>query len=320
MKAQNSTGILKLHHLGKMSYLSRLNKSKELLIIIFPVILYFLLFHYLPMAGVLISFQDFTVFTGIGDFFQGPWVGFKWFIKFFNSIYCSRLIRNTILLNVYGLLWGFPVPIIFALLLNEIKNGVFKRVIQTLSYLPYFISTVIIVGMISNFLSPNYGVINYFIGQFGGEPVNFMLNPAWFRTIYISSGIWAGFGFSSIIYLAALSGVDPSLYEAAEIDGASRLRKIFHISLPSILPTIMIILILSFGGLMSVGFEKIILMYNPATYETADVIATYVYREGIINANFGFSSAIGLFNSVINFILLVVFNQISKRVSEISLW
>jgi len=302
------------------NYLADLNRSKELLLILSPVIVYYVIFHYIPMAGVLVAFQDFKGFDGIREFFQGPWVGFKWFTHFFDSLYFTRLIRNTLLLSTYGLFWGFPFPILFALLLNEIKTGLYKRTIQTLSYLPYFISIVIVVGMVHNFLSPQYGIVNIFLQKIGIQPIHFMLNPSWFRTVYIASGIWQGFGFGSIIYLAALSGIDPTLYEAAEIDGAGRLKKIRHVSIPGMLPTIIILLILALGNLMSVGFEKVLLMYNPATYETADVISTYVYRAGIVEARFSFAAAIGLFNSVINFALLVAVNYLSKKVSSISLW
>ncbi|NSW89114.1 MAG: sugar ABC transporter permease [Firmicutes bacterium] len=304
----------------KDTYFKRLGKNKQLLIIFLPVIIYYVIFHYLPMIGILIAFKDFKGFSNLYDFLTQNWVGFRWFKEFFSSVYFFRLLRNTFLLSFYSLIWGFPVPIIFALLLNEVGNGFFKRFVQTASYLPYFISTVIVVGMIVNFLSPSGGIINILLEKLGYEPIHFMMNKKWFRTIYVASGIWQGFGFSSIIYIAALSGIDPNLYEAAEIDGAGRFRKIVNISIPSILPTIVILLILSLGQMMNVGFEKIILMYNPSTYEVADVIQTYVYRAGIINAQFSFASAVGLFNSVVNFILLITVNKISKKVSEISLW
>lgn len=287
------------------------------MLLIFPVLLYYLIFHYIPMYGVLISFKKFEPLKGI---LGSPWVGFEYFRYFFDSIYFWRLLKNTILLSLYSLLWGFPVPLCFALLLNELKEGLFKKSVQTISYLPHFISIVVVVGMVLNFTTLQGGIVNQVLGWFGVQPINFMSEPGWFRTIYISSSIWQSFGWSSIIYLAAISGIDPQLYEAAEIDGANRWQKMWRISLPCLLPTIIILLILSIGQLMDVGFEKIILLYNPTLYETADVIATFVYRQGILNADYSYSTAIGLFNNVINLILLISVNQLSRKVSETSLW
>jgi len=292
-------------------------RDRYLLMLISPVIVYYIIFHYVPMYGALIAFKDYN--PGIG-FYSSPWVGLKWFKQFFESFYFWRLIRNAILLNVYGIIFSFPIPIIFALLLNEVRDGFFKRSIQTISYLPHFISLVVIVGMIVNFLSPVDGIVNMFLKSIGKEPINFMGDPRWFRFLYISSGIWQEFGWSSIIYLAALSAIDPTLYDAAKVDGANRWQQILNITLPGIMPTIMILLILNVGNLLSVGFEKIILMYQPMTYEVADVISTYTYRRGILGADYSFAAAVGLFNSVINFMLLVTFNRISKRLTEISLW
>ena len=217
-------------------------------------------------------------------------------------------------------LWGFPIPIIFALMTNDLRNGIFKRVVQAVSYIPYFISTVIICGMLVSFLSPSNGIINTIIQFFGGKPINFLMEPGWFRTVFISSGIWQGFGWSSIIYLAALTGINPELYEAATVDGASKLQQVFHVSIPCILPTIIVTFIMQIGTLMSVGYEKLILLYNPVTLEVADVISSYVYRTGLVEGNYSFGSAVGLFNSVINLLLVFLANRISKKVSEISLW
>jgi putative aldouronate transport system permease protein len=292
-------------------------RDRYLLLLMLPVIAYYIIFHYVPMYGVTIAFKNFSAAKGI---LGSPWAGFKWFEQFFRSIYFSRIVRNTVLINVYGLLWGFPVPIIFALFLNELKDGVFRRSVQTISYLPHFISVVVVVGMIVNFLSPLDGIVNVALKAIGHEAINFMSEAKWFRTIYISSGIWQGFGWNSIIYLAAITSIDPTLYEAAEIDGASRLRKVWHITIPGILPTVIILLILNLGNIMSVGYEKIILMYSPATYETADVISTYVYRRGILNAEYSFGAAVGLFNSVINFLLIILVNRISKKITDIALW
>ncbi|NSW92215.1 MAG: sugar ABC transporter permease [Firmicutes bacterium] len=287
-----------------------------ILLVLFPVI-YFIVFHYIPMYGVIIAFKDFSPSKGI---LGSPWVGLRWFYEFFNSNYAFRLIRNVLLLNLYNLVWGFPIPIMFALLLNELKNGLFKRIVQTVSYLPHFISVVVIVGMVVIFLSPYGGIINVIIEKLGYKSINFMSKPEWFRTIYIATGIWQEFGWNSIIYLAALSSIDPQLYEAAKIDGASRWKQVIHITLPGLAPTIIILFILQVGRMMKVGFEKIILMYNPATYEVSDVISPYVYRVGLLGGEFSFASAVDLFNSVINFILLVSVNKLSKKLTDIALW
>lgn len=234
-------------------------------------------------------------------------------------MYFWRLIRNTLLLNVYDLIFGFPVSIILALLLNEIRKMMFKRFVQTISYLPHFISIVVVAGMMFDFLSRD-GLINQLLGFIGVEPIDFLKEAGWFRFIFVSSGIWQGVGWGSIIYLAAIANIDPTLYEAAKIDGASLWKQIFHITIPGIMPTIVIMLILNMGHLLSVGSEKVLLLYNPLTYETADVISTYVYRKGVLEASYSFTTAVGLFNSVISLILIVSANAVSKRVSENKLW
>lgn len=292
-------------------------KERYLWLLVIPGILYFGIFLYAPLAGLVISFESYSPFRGI---LAGPWVGFKWFGQFFESPYFLRLLRNTVLLNIYGLFWGFPAPIIFALMLNEVQGKAFKKLAQTLSYLPHFVSTVVIVGIISSLLGPESGLINLAIKAMGGTPINFMGSPQWFRTIYIGSGIWQDLGWSCIIYLAALAGVDPQLYEAAMIDGAGKFKRIWHVTLPGILPTVVIMLIMALGGMFSVGYEKIILMYNTSTYETADVINTYVFRRGIVGGEYSFGTAVGLFQSVINFALVFIVNKVSKKLSEISLW
>ncbi len=289
----------------------------EYLLLILPCIGFYILFVYMPMYGAIIAFKDFR----LGDtILSAPWVGLKWFIEFFSSMYFWRLIRNTLLINVYALLFGFPIPIIFALVMNEIRMRKFKRVVQTVSYLPYFISTVVIVGMLRNFFGMNHGIINNILESLGHERIHFFMEARFFRPLYVGSDIWQNFGFASIIYIAGMSRIDMNLYEAAKIDGAGRLRQIWHITLPGIKPTIIIILIFSIGNLMSEGFQKIILMYNPATYEVADVISSYVYRRGLIEMEYSFSTAVGLFNSVINFCLLIAANAVSRRISETSLW
>ena len=301
----------------KLGFAKALKRDKYLVYLFIPCFLYYLIFKYIPMFGIVIAFQDYSPYLG---YFKSEWVGLQNFIDFFESIYFWRLIRNTLLLNVYDLLLGFPVPIIFALLLNEVTNQGVKRFVQTVSYLPHFISIVIVVGIMHSFLSPNSGIVNILLSNMGKDTIDFWTEPKWFRPLYIGSGIWQGFGWGSIIYLAAISGIDPNLYEAAEMDGARRIRKMIHITIPGIMPTIVILLILRLGNMMSVGFQKIILMYNGATYETADVISTYVYRKGIAGGEFSFATAVGLFNSVINLILIFAANTFSRKIGETSLW
>ncbi|TLS52527.1 sugar ABC transporter permease [Paenibacillus antri] len=292
--------------------------NKYLYLMLLPVVVYFLLFEYKPMYGALIAFKNFNPYQGV---WESPWVGFKHFLHFFESHYFVRLLRNTLLLSVYSLIVIFPASIAFALLLNELRLKRLKSVVQTLSYLPHFISLIVIAGMIVDFTQPD-GIINRVLLAVGfiSEPISFLILPEWFRTIYIGSGLWQSVGWNSIIFLAALAGINPSLYEAAVIDGANRWKQLVHVTLPGIVPTILILLILNIGSLMNVGWDKIILLYNAATYETADVISTFVYRRGIINADYSFSAAVGLFNSAINFALLLLANRISRKTTENSLW
>ena len=282
-----------------------------------PGIVYFLIFSYLPMFGVVIAFQRFNPFQGVAN---SPWIGFENFLRFFRSIYLGRLIGNTVLINAYGILVGFPAPIILALMLNELRDGWFKRGVQTASYLPYFISTVVVATIIISVLSPRGGIVNVLIQALGGQPIHFLDRPEWFRHVYVWSDIWQYTGWSSIIFLAALSGIDPTLYESAEIDGAGRFAKMWYISLPGILPVVMIVLLLSLGAMLSIGFEKIFLLYNPSTYQTADVISTYVYRIGFQGNDYGFGAAVDLFNSIVNLILLTLFNWIASRMRQQTLW
>lgn len=278
---------------------------------------YYVIFHYVPMAGIVLAFQDYKMGRGV---FGSDWVGFRWFVEFFQSFYFTRLMRNTLLFSLYSIVFGFPVPIIFALMLNELKVAPLKRVAQTVSYLPFFISLVIIVGMQVTFLSPNNGVVNVAIKALGGEPVNFMGQQSWFRPLFVGSGIWQHFGFSSIIYLAAIAGISQELYDAAEVDGASRMQRIRHVTLPGMASVIIILLILNLGRLLTVEWEKVLLMYTPATYEVADVIMTYVYRRGIIDSKYGFAAAVNLFLNVVNLAFLVFFNRLARRFTDTSLW
>jgi putative aldouronate transport system permease protein len=293
-----------------------ISRDKYLILLLVPALVYYIVFCYAPLYGAIIAFKDFIPTKGI---LGSEWVGLKWFDQFFSSVFFVRLLMNTFLISVFSILWGFPIPILFALMLNEIKDGLFKRVTQTISYLPHFISIVVVVGLMVNMLAPT-GVFTGFIKGFSGHEFNFLSNPNWFRTMYISSGVWQEFGWNSIIYLAALSSIDVALYEAARVDGATRLQQMIHITIPGILPTVIILLILSAGNILNVGFEKIILMYSPATYETADVISTYVYRAGILQAQYSFGTAVGLFNSAANFLILILVNWISRNLSETSLW
>jgi putative aldouronate transport system permease protein len=290
-------------------------KSRAFYVMLIAPMLYFIIFEYLPFYGIVIAFQDYNIYAG---FWKSPWVGFKHFMRFFSNPYSYKLIRNTFLISFYTLLFGFPAPIILALLLNEIKVSWFKKITQTISYLPHFISTVVICGIIVNFLKTD-GIVNQIITAFGRAPIPFMMKASWFRTIYVVSDIWQSVGWGSIIYLAAIAGINPELYEAATIDGAGRLKQMWYITITSIAPTISILLILRIGSLLSVGYEKIILLYSGSTYETADVISTYVYRQGLVNADFSFGTAIDLFNSVVAFVLVFTANAISKRVGETSL-
>jgi len=293
-------------------------RNKSLYLMIIPVVAYYFIFHYIPMYGLQIAFKDFTPAKGI---WGSPWVGLEKFKEFFvyDSFYVWRIIRNTILINVYDLIFGFPAPIIFALLLNEIKNSIYKRTLQTVSYMPHFISTVVIVGMIMDFFARD-GLINQILKSLGilSEPISFMTEPGWFRPLYVGSGIWQNLGWGSIVYLAAISNIDPQLYEAALIDGAGRFRQTLYVTIPGILPTIVIMFLLRVGHMMNVGFEKVFLMYNPLTYETADVISTYVYS--LLEMDYSYGAAVGLFNSVINFLLVIFSNKIAKKLTETSLW
>ncbi|WP_159882398.1 ABC transporter permease [Paenibacillus puerhi] len=294
-------------------------KHKALYLLMLPGILYYLIFKYLPMYGLIISFQNYSVSKGI---LGSKFVGLQHFIEFFYHTPDSwKLIRNTIMLNIYGLLFSFPAPIMLALLFHEIKNKKFKQFVQSISYMPHFLSTVIIAGILVTFLSPTTGIVNNLLSKiFDMEPIMFLGIPEWFRTIYVGSDIWQGIGWGTILYLAAIAGIDPSLYEAAKMDGANRFQQMRHITFVGMIPVIIILFVLNLGNFMETGYQKILLLYNPMTYETSDVINTFVYRRGILSADFSFASAVGLFQSAIGFILVVTANRIVKKYSETSLW
>ncbi len=302
---------------GRKDTWKRLKKSRQLLIIFLPCAAFYLIFRYGPMFGLAMSFQDYGIYLG---FLKSPWVGLKHFIKFFSSPDFFLLFKNTFLLGIYTLLWTFPFPIIFAILLNEVRNTAFKKSVQTISFLPSFLSIVIVSSMVIDFLSPNHGIINTLLSAIGMEKHYFIADPKWFRTIYITSEIWSNMGYSAIIYLAAIAGIDPTLYEAAKVDGCSRVRSIWYITLPSMLPTIATMFILKSGNIFRIGYEKILLLYNPTTYKVADVFSTYVYRKGLLESNYSYAAAVGLFESAVALILLLITNRVSRKLSEQSLW
>lgn len=304
----------------KQSYGRRLKrdfqKNRALYFMIIPVVLFYIIFHYKTMYGAIIAFYNYRPARGLEG---SKWVGLDHFIYFFKSPFFVRTLKNTLAISLLNLLFAFPAPIILALLLNEVKNKYFKKIVQTVTYLPHFISSVIICGMLTSFCLST-GLFNDIIEFFGGERIPLLQGTEYYRTIYIASDIWQTIGWSSIIYMAALSGVDKNLYEAAQLDGANKWKQTWHITIPSILPTIMIQLILKIGTLMSVGYEKTLLIYNPTNYAVADIISTYTYRMGLELGDWSYATAIGLFNSVVNCILLVISNKLSKKYTENSLW
>lgn len=292
-------------------------RNYDLYLLLLPTLAYIIIFHYIPMYGIQIAFRDFAVTKGISG---SPWVGLKHFRRFFETYKAQEIIMNTIQLSLYQLLAGFPLPIVLALLLNQLPSQRYRRFIQTVTYAPHFISVMVLVGMMNVLLSPNSGIINKFLEMLGIESKPFMAEPGWFRHLYVLSGIWQGTGYGSIIYFAALSGISPSLHEAAIVDGATKLQRIWNIDIPGIMPTAIIMLILAFGSIMGIGFEKAYLMQNSRNLENSEIIATYVYKVGLIDGRYSFSSAVGLFNTIINFIILVSINSLSRKISETSLW
>jgi putative aldouronate transport system permease protein len=301
----------------KRSLLKRVLMNYQLYLFLLPTVAWYIIFCYGPMYGIQIAFKDFNGAFGI---LGSPWVGLKHFRNFFSSYYITVLLRNTIILSLYSLAASFPFPIILALMLKEVKNDKFRRLVQTTTYAPHFISTVVLVGMIKLMLSPRFGVVNLLLQAVGFEAKNYLAISPYFRHIYVWSGIWQNVGWGSIIYLAALSQVNPEHHEAAMIDGAGRLRRIWHINIPAIIPTMSILLILRAGSVMSVGFEKVFLMQNDLILDRAEVISTYIYRRGLLNANYSFASAVGLFNNVVNFLMLLIVNGITRKLSETTLF
>lgn len=301
----------------KTRFVKNLKRDRSLLLMCLIPVLMVIVFKYFPIYGIIMAFQRYTPSKG---FLHSDFVGLKYFIQFFKDPFCFRIIKNTILLNIYSLLWTFPAPIILALLLNEVKHKWYKKMIQTITYLPYFISIVILVGLMKELLSPVDGIVNKVLEMLGGKSINFFSEAGWFRTLYIGSSLWQSMGYNAIIYLAALAGIDMEQYEAAKIDGANRLQRMSYITLPGIMPTAVILLILQMGSMFGGDFQKILLMYSPAVYQTADVISTYTYRYGLENASYSYAAAIGLMISVISFVFVWIANAFSRKVSENSLW
>lgn len=300
----------------KRKLIDKIWRHRDFYLMLLPAVVYVIIFCYLPMYGLQIAFKDYRVSLG---FAKSRWVGLQHFINFFNGYNFRSLLSNTLLLSLYHLVVGFPIPIIVALILNELK-GKYKSFVQTVLYAPHFISTVVLIGMVGLMFSVSNGAVNTLLSELGFEKIYFMGKPEYFRHMYVWTGIWQGMGWSAIIYLAALAGVDPGLHEAASIDGATRMQRIIHINIPSILPTIMITLILQIGKLLSVGYEKVYLLQNELNIDVSEVISTYVYKRGIINTNYSYSTAIGLFNNIINVILLILANTLSKKFTKSGLF
>ena len=294
-----------------------LHNNWKLYLIFLPILLYFLIFRYRPMVGIIMAFEKFQPQKGL---WRSPFVGLKWFREFFGSYYFGRLLKNTLLISLKDILIGFPTPIIFALLLNEVRNRPYKKIIQTISYMPYFVSMVVISSLIISFFSSTGPVTTLFMNLFGMPKTNMLGSNRYFQNIFVFTNLWQMCGFNSIIYLAAISAIDQELYEAAVIDGAGRWQQTLHVTLPGIASTIIMLFIVRIGNVLNVGFEKIILIYSPATYETGDVIASFVYRKGIQEANYSYSTAVNLFNSVVNFTMLLAFNTLSRKITERSLF
>lgn len=308
-------GGLPVNRIGRL--LRAVRREYGLYLIFLVPLVWYIVFMYFPMYGLQIAFRRYNASAGI---LKSPWVGMQYFNQFFHSYYFSSLLVNTLVLNVYQMALGFPIPILLALIINEIRVRPLQKAVQNITYIPYFLSIVVVISMLNLFSNPDYGLFNK-IGQFFGAPaVDYFAKEEYFRTMYVLSGVWQNMGFNSVIYIAALSAIDPQLYEAAEIDGASRLSKIIHISLPSIMPTIIILFIMRIGSLMNVGFEKVLLMQNNINMGTSDVISTFIYRNGIQKGQFSYSAAVGIFNSIINLVLLVGANTITRKLSDSSLW
>ena len=294
-----------------------LRNEYDLYLMVIPMLIIFFLFAYRPLTGLIIAFKRFSPFKGVWD---SPWVGLMHFQEFFNGPFVWRILRNTLTISAASLLFGFPAPIILALLLNELQAKRFKKAVQTISYVPHFISVVVVCGMVVSFLSPSSGVVNSMLKWFGHEPIYFLSQPQYFVPIYVIMNIWKGVGYSSIVYISALTAIPEEQYEAARVDGAGRFSQLLHVTLPGLMPTIVVMLLIQLGGILNVGYEAIILLYNPGIYEAADVINTYVYRTGILEARYDYSTAVGLFNSVVSLVIVLAANRVSNSITENGLW
>lgn len=319
-KAKTGGGAAALEGARVPKWRRVLERDKYLLIMLIPVVIYYAVFCYFPMTGLWMAFTKYKTGSGLAGLYFSDFVGLQWFKQFFGSVYFFRLLRNTFLLSFFSLIFGFPIPILFAVAVTQLSHKKLQKVVQVSTYLPYFISTVVVCGMINNFLSPSSGIINQLLNKLGLESINFMSLPQWFRPIYVISGSWQSFGFNSIIFVAAIMGISPDLYEAMRMDGANKRQIIWHLVLPSIRPTIILLLIMTLGNMLSVGFEKVYLLQNDAIMETADVIQTYVYRQGVISNNYSYAAAVGLFNSVINFTIVFLANRLSRRITDTAIW
>lgn len=316
-KKQLDAQVVEARRQHRRKSIIMIKRNWLLYLVLLPAVLYIATFCYAPMYGLQIAFRNFRIADGI---MGSEWAGLKWFDRFFNTPRFWLILKNTLTISLYSLAVSFPLPIALALVLNNVRNAKYKKFAQTITYMPHFISTVVLVGMMSVFFSPRSGVVNTVLGLFGIEPIYFMGNASYFSHMYVWSGVWQTMGWNSIIYMAALAGVDPSLHEAAMIDGANKLKRVIHIDLPTIIPTMSILLIMNFGKVMSVGYEKVYLMQNDLNQATSEIISTYVYKMGVLNQQFSYSTAIGLFNNVVNFLLVVIMNRVVKKLSGSGLW
>ncbi|MGJ8610316.1 MAG: ABC transporter permease [Octadecabacter sp.] len=314
-KVDQTLGVRAQKRIEKIS--DHLRREWQLYVLLLPTIIWLLVFLYKPMYGLQIAFKDYSIFKGVA---ASPWIGLEHFQTLFGNDGFMRALKNTVIISFYSMLFGFPAPIILALMFNEILRKKFKTTAQTIVYLPHFISSVIIAGIVITAFSPSAGIVNTMLGWFGIDSIYFLTKPEWFRPIFVGTTIWQEAGFQSIVYLAAIAGVSPTLYESAVVDGASRWQMMWKITIPSILPTIIIMLIIRIGNMLEVSFEMIILLYQPSTYATADVVNTYIYRQGLQNGQYDFAAAAGLFNAVVAFVLVIGANTIAKRYSRTSLW
>lgn len=297
-----------------------LKRDRFIYLLLLPGLIYYLVFKYIPMLGIVIAFEDYKPFFGLEGIFTSKWVGFKHFMKFFRSAYCLRLIKNTLLLSLYTLIWGFPLSIVLALFINELRGRHFKKTVQTISYLPHFLSAVIVCGIIRTMTSTDGGLINAIIVRLGGDPVYFLGETQWFRTIYTVSDVWQTIGWNSIVFIAAMAGIDKALYEAAKVDGAGVLKRMWYITLPGIMPVVTIMLIMRVGNILNVGYEKVLLLYSPQIYSVSDIISTYVYREGLVNQNYSFATAVNMFTSVVSLVMVLGTNFITKKMGQEGVW